>query len=79
MKYTYKYTDINGEQWLTLTIYHEYVWGSPFEYAWDDDEALEIYELLSSKNNKQIQEFIDECLQEDDIPTMSQLAQNGEI
>ena len=78
MKYNYKYTDLNGEQWLTIKIYGAGTFYSP-EFAWDDDEALEIYELLSSKNNKQIQEFLEECLQEDDIPTMSQLAQNGEI
>ena len=78
MEYNYKYTDINGEQWLTLTIYHEYLFSNP-EFAWTNDEAKEIYELLISGNDKEIQELIDECLQEDDIPTMSQLAQNGEI
>ena len=76
--FAYKYTDNNGEQWLTIKIYHEYLMENP-EFSFTDDEAKEIYELLISGNDKEIQEFIDECLQEDDIPTMSQLAQNGEI
>ena len=78
MKYTFKYIDDSDNQWLTIKVHHEYVINNP-EFAFDDDEAKEIYELLVSGNEKEIQEFIDLCLEEDDIPTMSQLAQNGEI
>lgn len=80
MDYTIAYTfkDLNGEaQYLNLKIYHEYA--NTIEYDFDDAEALEIYALLISKKYKEINEFIEECLREDDIPTMAQLAQNGEI
>tara|TARA_Y100001938_G_scaffold151183_1_gene247018 strand:+ start:778 stop:1026 length:249 start_codon:yes stop_codon:yes gene_type:complete len=78
-KIAYTYKDLNGEaQYLNLKIYHEYV-ANTIEFDFDDTEALEIYALLISKNYKEINEFIEECLQEDDIPTMAQLAQRGEI
>ena len=78
-KIAYTYKDLNGEgQYLNLKVYHEYVTNT-IEFDFSDSEAYEIYLLLSSENNDEIQMFIDECLQEDDIPTMAQLAQNGEI
>ena len=78
MKYTYKYADNMERQGLIIKINVEAVFNNP-EFDFDGDEAKEIYELLTSGNKKEIQDFLDECLQEDDIPTMSQLAQNGEI
>ena len=78
MKYTYRYADNIDRQGLLIKIDVDGVFNNP-EFPFDNDEAKEIYELLISGNDKEIQELIDECLQEDDIPTMSQLAQNGEI
>ena len=78
MKYTYKYYDDgDGSQWLTIKIDVEEVFNNP-EFPFSDDEAKEIYQLIISDDDG-MQDFLKECLQEDDIPTMSQLAQNGEI
>ena len=78
MNYTYKFTDNSENQWLTIKISIEGEFNNR-EFAFDDNEAKEIYELLVSDNEKEIQEFLQECLQEDDVPTMSQLEQNGGI
>ena len=78
MKYTYRYADNMERKGLIITINVETVFNNP-EFDFDGDEAKEVYELLISGNEKEIQDFLDECLQIDDIPTMSQLAQNGEI
>ena len=67
MNYAFKYTDDSENQWLTLKDDVEAVFNNP-EFDFDGDEAKEIYELLISDNEYDIQDFLEECLQEDDAP-----------
>ena len=67
MKYSYRYADNMERQGLILVINVDKVFNNP-EFDFDGDEAREIYELLISGNKKEIQEFLEDCLQEDDAP-----------
>lgn len=67
MKYTYRYADNIDRQGLLIKIDVDGVFNNP-EFPFDNDEAKEIYLLLISGNEKEIQEFLEECLQKDDAP-----------
>ena len=67
MKYTFNYADNMERQGLILKINVDSVFNNP-EFAFDNDEAREIYQLLISDDKKEIQEFLENCLQEDDSP-----------
>lgn len=48
-------------------------------YHVDESEAQEIYLLLISGNTEEIQEYLRELTQNDDVPNLAQLSQRGEI
>tara|TARA_R110000824_G_scaffold114082_2_gene264352 strand:- start:979 stop:1200 length:222 start_codon:yes stop_codon:yes gene_type:complete len=67
MKYSFKYADNMDRQGLIIKINVEGVFNNP-EFDFEGDESREIYQLLTSDNKKEIQEFLEDCLQDDDSP-----------
>ena len=67
MKYSFRYADNMERQGLILIINVDSVFNNP-EFTFEGSEAIEIYELLISDNKKEIQDFLEDCLQEDDSP-----------
>ena len=74
-----KYLDNGEERFLQIEIVTNEFNNTIIDIDGDYEELFNIYILLNSNNNDKIQEFlIDEC-QVDDIPTIAQLSQRGEI
>ena len=57
MNYYYKYKDNSDNKWLTIKVFVDSAF-VPLEFAFDDDKALEIYQLLISSDKKQINRFL---------------------
>tara|TARA_Y100001963_G_C6667242_1_gene393298 strand:- start:676 stop:873 length:198 start_codon:yes stop_codon:yes gene_type:complete len=57
MNYYYKYKDNSDNKWLTIKVFVDSAF-VPLEFAFDDDKALEIYQLLISPHKKQINRFL---------------------
>tara|TARA_Y100000593_G_scaffold83719_1_gene158062 strand:+ start:697 stop:894 length:198 start_codon:yes stop_codon:yes gene_type:complete len=57
MNYYYKYKDNSDGKWLTIKVFVDSAF-VPLEFAFDDDKALEIYQLLISSDKKQINRFL---------------------
>ena len=75
-----KYSD-NGEEifFLVEIIKEDHFNNDIIDINGDYETLLEIYILLKSDNVKEIQEYLSELIQDDDIPTLSQLSQRGVI
>ena len=78
IKYILHYSDKSNIQQLEIEIINDFEFINN-SYSVDDAEAKEIYLLLISDNKKEIQEYLSELIQDDDIPNLSQLSQRGEI
>ena len=78
IQFTLNYTDKCNIQGLEITVVNEYKFNNEI-YIINEADAKEIYLFLNSDNIKEIQEYLSELIQDDDVPNLSQLSQRGEI
>lgn len=79
IEYRLNYSDKSNIQQLQIEILEDSFDYINDVYSIEDSEAKEIYLLLTSDNKKEIQEYLNQLMQFDDIENLSQLAQRGEI
>ena len=79
IEYRLNYSDKSNIQQLQIEILEDSFDYINDVYSIEDSEAKEIYLLLTSDNKKEIQEYLNQLMQFDDIENLSQLAQKGEI
>jgi|21_taG_2_1085346.scaffolds.fasta_scaffold72996_1 hypothetical protein len=78
IKYILHYSDKSNIQQLEIEIINDFEFINN-SYPIEDSEAKKIYLFLNSDNKKEIQEYLSELIQNDDVPNLSQLSQRGEI
>ena len=78
IQYILHYSDKNDIQLLNVEIIDDSEFYNDV-YPIDDSEAKEIYFLLTSDNKKEINDYLLELIQLDDVENLSKLAQRGEI
>ena len=79
IEYRLNYSDKSNIQQLQIEILEDSFDYINDVYSIEDSEAKDIYLLLTSDNKKEIQEYLNQLMQFDDIENLSQLAQRGEI
>jgi hypothetical protein len=78
IQFILNYVDKCNIQSLEITIVNQYQFNNDI-YSISESESKEIYLLLTSDDKKEINNYLLELIQFDDIENLSKLAQRGEI
>ena len=72
--YGYEFYDYKSDRKLSIIVIRE-PYAEDISYTYTAGEAEDIYDLLTTGTTEEIQDFLEDIVQEDDISTLSQLAQ----